>query len=268
MGKKVKVKHMDQWFNKINDKVLSLLLKYNKDSVFRYNVISKYLKKDKYSDYSRIKIYIPEDIYLFNIDDKDIERYIKNGKLYKQLESIVDLTDIDTWKNNPTPKNRIFSKKLIPSYIFGSHQEIDTAMNKTHCIKISNGSYKAKDLIITIDNYYKSKKRMIRLLISLIKDIKDQIALFKSDSEHYMKSFPEQYKLTKYALDDIDYIMDSIYYIYRRFIKQIHDTDQIFSVTIDEMYDRLIKYRDRENNTLGKSYIDNKHSMEIDKRIG
>lgn len=267
-GKQVRAKYLDQWFNKTTDKILSLILNYSKDINFRYKVIINYSKKDKYSDYIRSILYLPEDIILFNIKDKDIERDIKNNNLYKQLENILDLTDIDTWKTNPISRNRLFSKKLRPNYIFGNITDIDLAMNKTHCLMIKKGQYKVIDLIKNIEDYNKNKKVMVILLISTIKDIKDQLSLFKSNSEPYIKSFPEQFKLTKAFLDDIDYIMDNVYYIYRRFIKQINDNNKICSIVINEIYDKLIKYRNRENNDLNYSYNDNKRTIDIDKRIG
>ena len=61
--------------------------------------------------------------------------------------------------------------------------------------------------------------------------------------------------------------MDNMYYIYRRFIKQLHDADQIYSIAINEMYDRLMKYRERENGILGKDYKTNKSNLSI-KSIG
>ena len=62
--------------------------------------------------------------------------------------------------------------------------------------------------------------------------------------------------------------MDNVYYIYRRFIKQINDNNKICSIVINEIYDKLIKYRNRENNDLNYSYNDNKRTIDIDKRIG
>lgn len=267
LGKDIKVKHLDQWFKKTNLNVAKFLLDYNKNIEFRYHVVSDYLRKDKYSDYARISINIPEDICIFNIEDKDIESNIRNDKLYKQLETIMDLTDIITWKNHPIPREGMFTSKLIPEYLFGSSRDIDKAMNKTHCIKINRGNYRAIDLINIIDKYMKDKKRLLKLLVSIVKDVKEQISLYKSDSEHYIKSFSDQYALSKVFLDDMDSIMDNMHYIYRRFVKQLHDADQIYSIAINEMYDRLMKYRERENDILGKDYKTNKSNLSI-KSIG
>ena len=58
-----------------------------------------------------------------------------------------------------------------------------------------------------------------------------------------------------------------MYYIYRRLIKQINDVDKIYSIIVNDIYDRLIKYRERENDVLNKSYDDNKKALYINKRI-
>ena len=82
-----------------------------------------------------------------------------------------------------------------------------------------------------------------------------------------MESFSDQYMLSKVFLDDMDHIMDNMYYIYRRLIKQINDVDKIYSIIVNDIYDRLIKYRERENDVLNKSYDDNKKALYINKRI-
>lgn len=267
LGKKIKKKHMNQWFEKINNKLLSAIIKNNKNTNFRYHIISDYLKKDKYSDFSRSIVSLPEDICFFNIKDEAIQNNIKNNKLYKQLENILDLTDINTWKNHPTPRQGLFTKKLIPEYLFGTIRDIDLAMNKTHCIKIDKGNYKTVDIVHIIDDYMKYRELSLKTLFYLVKDIKEQISLYKEDSKHYMESFSDQYMLSKVFLDDMDHIMDNMYYIYRRLIKQINDVDKIYSIIVNDIYDRLIKYRERENDVLNKSYDDNKKALYINKRI-
>ena len=267
LGKKIKVKHMNQWFEKINNKLLSTLIENNHNTNFRYHIVSKYLKKDKYSNFSRAIVNLPEDICIFNIEDKSIQDDIKDNKLYKQLENILDLTDIITWKNHPAPRQGLFTKKLIPEYLFGSIRDIDLAMNKTHCIKIDKGNYKIVDIVNIIDDYMKYRELSLKTLFYLVKDIKEQISLYKEDSKHYMESFSDQYMLSKVFLDDMDHIMDNMYYIYRRLIKQINDVDKIYSIIVNDIYDRLIKYRKRENDVLNKSYDDNKKALYINKRI-
>ena len=55
-------------------------------------------------------------------------------------------------------------------------------------------------------------------------------------------------------------------HIYRRLIKQINDVDKIYSIIVNDIYDRLIKYRERENDVLNKSYDDNKKALYINKK--
>ena len=265
LGKEIKVKNMDTWFKKTSLKLGKFILDDNKNISIRYTVVSEYLRKDKYSDFARISISIPEDIKLFKVEDKDIQSNISDGKLYKQLINIMDLTDIITWKNHPTPKPGMFIKKLQPEYLFGSIRDIDLAMNKTHCEIISKGSYKAVDIIKDIDVLVHSKKKRFDILVSLIKDVRQQIELYKNDSKRYMESYSNEYKLTQTFLDDMDYILNNLYYIYRRFIKQVKDVEDIYGIIINDLYDRLLKYRERENGFLNKDYNSNRNAISIDK---